>query len=309
MLKLYALCLIQICIVVGSVGAKAPKTPKIIFTSFRDGNNEIYMMDSNGRKQVNITRNRAMDIQGVWSPTGEQILFVSDRHAGVWDLFLMDPDGTNVRKIFKKLIYREQPAWSPDGKRIVYKRAEENMLYIAEVGGQIEEPFAPTRPFGGYPKWSPDGTEIAFMSKKHNEEKGYRIRIINTQTGEQEWLLPEMKPSQYFPAWSPTGEKLAFSWEHPELEAKTLCIVNRDGNGFEKVLPVAYNPIWSPQGDELLFKRFQQIYKIRIGDDKPKQLTFHIEPWYMDWFDPSYALPVSPQSHLLTITWGEVKEK
>ena len=26
-----------------------------------------------------------------------------------------------------------------------------------------------------------------------------------------------------------------------------------------------------------------------------------------DWFDPAYALPVSPQPYLLTTTWAEVK--
>ena len=308
-LTLCVLCLIQMCIPVSSVEAEAPKTPKIIFTSFRDGNNEIYMMDPDGRKQVNLTRNPANDIQGVWAPTGEQILFVSNRHADVWDLFLMDPDGRNVRKVFKKLIYREQPVWAPDGKRIVYSRAEEDMLYIAEVGGQIEKPLVATRPFGGYPRWSPDGTEIAFMSKKHDEEKGYRIRIINTHTREKRWLLPDREPSQYFPAWSPSSEKLAFSWENPELEVETLFIANRDGSDLEKVLPLAYSPCWSPRGDALLFKRSQQIYKIRIDDDEPKQLTFHIETWFMDWFDPAHALPVSRQPHLLTTTWGEVKMK
>lgn len=236
------LSLIQICVAVSPVWAEAPKTPKILFTSFREGNNEVYIMDPDGRNQDSLTHNPANDIQAVWSPTGEQILFVSNRHAGVWDLFLMDPDGTNLRKVFKKLLYREQPAWSPDGKRFVYMRPLENMLYIAALGEQAEEPLVHIRKFGDGPKWSPDGTEIAFMSKKRNEEKGYRIRIINVQTRNQEWLLPEMERSQFYPAWSPTGEKLAFSWDNPKLEAETLFIVNRDGSDLEQVLQHAYWP-------------------------------------------------------------------
>ena len=90
-----------------------------------------------------------------------------------------------------RIYSREQPEWSPDGKRIVYRRTEENMLYITEVGGQVEELLVTTRLFGEYPRWSPDGTEIAFMSKKHDEEKGSRIRIINVYTREKRWLLPD----------------------------------------------------------------------------------------------------------------------
>ena len=65
--------------------AKAPTTPKILFTSTRDGNHEVYMMNPDGTEQVNLTQHPARDISAVWSPTGEEILFVSDRQRkGVW---------------------------------------------------------------------------------------------------------------------------------------------------------------------------------------------------------------------------------
>lgn len=83
------------------VFAEAPKISKILFTSTRDGNREVYMMNPDGSKQVNLTRHPATDLQAAWSPTGEQILFVSDRE-GIRDLYLMDPDGSNVRRVFKK---------------------------------------------------------------------------------------------------------------------------------------------------------------------------------------------------------------
>ena len=52
--------------------AKAPTTPKILFTSTRDGNREVYMMNPDGSEQVNLTQHRAADLETVWSPTGEQ---------------------------------------------------------------------------------------------------------------------------------------------------------------------------------------------------------------------------------------------
>ena len=85
------------------VFAEAPKTPKILFTSTRDGNHEVYMMNPDGSEQVNLTQHPAGDMSAVWSPTGEQILFVSDRPGKrVRDLYLMDPDGSNVRRVFKR---------------------------------------------------------------------------------------------------------------------------------------------------------------------------------------------------------------
>ena len=112
--------LMLMCGGVYHVFGKAPTTPKILFTSTRDGNHEVYMMNPDGSEQVNLTQHPAGDMGAVWSPTGEQILFVSDRPGKrVWDLYLMDPDGSNVRRVFKRKIAvdRRSPTWSPNGKR------------------------------------------------------------------------------------------------------------------------------------------------------------------------------------------------
>ena len=61
------------------VFAKAPTTPKILFTSTRDGNREVYTMNPDGSEQVRLTQHPGNDLQAVWSPTGEKILFISDR--------------------------------------------------------------------------------------------------------------------------------------------------------------------------------------------------------------------------------------
>ena len=59
------------------VFAETPTTPKILFTSTRDGNHEVYIMNPDGSEQVNLTQHPARDVSAVWSPTGEQILFAS----------------------------------------------------------------------------------------------------------------------------------------------------------------------------------------------------------------------------------------
>ena len=125
--------------------AEAPNTPKILFTSVKDRINRtygVYLMNPDGSDQVNLTHHRANDLSAVWSPTGEQILFVSDRD-GVRDLYLMDADGSNVRRVFKKEANRQDPSWSPDGKQITYTHMRWDVdrypIYIATLGEQEEE--------------------------------------------------------------------------------------------------------------------------------------------------------------------------
>ena len=319
------------------VFAEAPTTPKILFASSRDGNREVYIMNPDGSEQMRLTQHRADDQQAVWSPTGEQILFISDR-GGMRDLYLMNPDGSNVRRVFKKKTkyFRTSPSWSPDGKQIAYAHNDWDKMkypiFIATLGEQ-EENFVVE---GISPEWSPDGTEIAYanfvIGNFHR-----RLTLIDIHTQKPKQLLPKKAtPWQNGPSWSATGDKLVFSWNQnpvppdhkpdkrfpPEWDAKeTIYIVNRDGTGLQQLVDedghYAQYPALSPNGNEVLYTQeingLQQIFKLDVNSRIRTQLT-HLGHFYQantggDWFDPAYALPVSPQPHLLTTTWGEVKKK
>ena len=316
-----------LCVNVSPLFAKVPTIPKILFTAARDGNYEVYIMNPDGSEQVNLTQHRAQDLEAVWSPTGEKILFVSDR-GGVRDLYLMDPDGTNVRRVFKSKIeeWRTKPTWAPDGKQFTYERVNRTQftvwLYIATLGEQEEALLVE----GTSPSWSPDGTEIACIVKG-------RLTFINVHTQNLKQLLPkEATAWQRHPSWSVTGDKLAFAWnkkpwppilpgEHiPNewLDAETIYIINRDGTGLQQLVeeagPYAQYPALSPSGDEVIYTQevngFLQIFKVDVNTGIRTQLT-HIGVRNLggDWFDPVYALPVSPQPQLLTTIWGKVKRK
>ena len=113
--------------------------PKIIFGTDRDGNRELYLMNLDGSEPVNITNHRADDVSGAWCPTGEQILFASDRdRRESWDLYLMNADGQNVRPVFEKSAAKSDPTWSPDGTQIAYRRTVRGVwsVYIATRDGK-----------------------------------------------------------------------------------------------------------------------------------------------------------------------------
>ncbi|MFP6642604.1 MAG: protein kinase, partial [Candidatus Latescibacterota bacterium] len=67
----------------------SPDGSKIAFVSDRDGNHEIYVMDSDGSNQTRLTSNYASDYDPSWSPDGSKIAFGSDRD-GFGDIYVMD---------------------------------------------------------------------------------------------------------------------------------------------------------------------------------------------------------------------------
>ncbi|MBB17600.1 hypothetical protein CMK22_20225 [Candidatus Poribacteria bacterium] len=64
----------------------SPDGTKIAFSSKRDGNWEIYVMDANGQNQVNLTNNPAKDITATWlsQTLPEQAVDANDKSATAW---------------------------------------------------------------------------------------------------------------------------------------------------------------------------------------------------------------------------------
>lgn len=322
-LVLCLLILLQLCNGGLSVDAKAPETAKIVFSSSRDGNLEIYLMNPDGSGVIRLTDHPTRDYEPVWSPTGEQILFVSHRD-GVRDLYLMNADGRNVEKVFKSTVDRSEPTWSPDGERFAYLRYNEATLYIAHINKRQEIPVAKTGKFGGYPAWSPDGETIAFtFSPKapkgpvlRGDLPGYPLILISPQGQKRKEILPKPQLRLTRPTWSPSGDQIAFA-EDPWMagEKGTIHVVNPDGSDMKAVVPKgsgADRPAWSPRGDELIYEKDvddkSQLFTLTLRNRRTIQITHNGENWNADWFDPA-ALPVTPQSQLLTTTWSELKRE
>ena len=310
------------------VFAEAPKTPKILFTSTRDGNREVYMMNPDGSEQVNLTQHPATDLQAAWSPSGEQILFVSDR-GGMRDLYLMDADGSNVRRVFKEKIkaWRTAPTWSPDSKQFAYQCVDWNFIKFGLYLGAFGEEDAEFIANYNSPEWSPDDSEIA--GSEHHA-LGARLTFINIHTREVEQPLPdEALLFQFDPSWSAAADRLAFAGNRHPLpvildrdphrawkDKQTIYIVNRDGTGLRQLVEEAGRhaqyPELSPDGSEVLYTQgfaAFNVFKVDVNSGLRTQLTHTGGDTGGDWFDPAYALPVSPQPELLTTTWGELKKE
>jgi len=76
----------------------SPDGEKIVFVSARTGNREIYVMNTDGTNETNLTNHPAHDIKPIWSRDSNRIVFESNRD-GVTAIYTINCDGTNLIKI------------------------------------------------------------------------------------------------------------------------------------------------------------------------------------------------------------------
>jgi Tol biopolymer transport system component len=112
---------------------------QIAFVSSRDGNDEIYLMRTDGSGLQRLTHNDADDWWPVWSPDGTQIAFTSARE-GDYAIWVMDADGSNKQRLTGNGGDDWRPAWSPDGARIAFQSNPDGQwdIYVISVQDALQ---------------------------------------------------------------------------------------------------------------------------------------------------------------------------
>jgi Tol biopolymer transport system component len=95
----------------------SPNRQRVAFVSDRDGDREIYVIDSNGSNERRLTTYAGRDERPAWSPDGTKIAFVR-APGGIDQLYVMNADGTSAMQIGTGS--GSDPAWSPDGGSLAF---------------------------------------------------------------------------------------------------------------------------------------------------------------------------------------------
>lgn len=161
-------------------GSFSPDGKRIVFCSERDGNRELYVMDSDGGNVRKLTNAPKCYNGGpFFSPDGKRVIFRSDRKKeDHLQIYVINADGTGEQALTDDLNWVQWgPYWFKDGKHIVYAAADHGNpmarpnydLYWmnVETKRKVRLTYFPGADL--LPAFSPDGKRIMWTSTRDPE--------------------------------------------------------------------------------------------------------------------------------------------
>jgi TolB protein len=189
----------------------SPNRTTLAFSSSKDGDYDIYIVQADGSQEVNVSDNSVGDYRPVWSPDGSSILYDSTEGGSwdVWSVSLLDGAYRKTNLSHTPEVDDMGGVWSPTGHHIVYHGPEgaPQALYLMKSDGTFVGELAESSP--GHFEWSPDGSHIAFDSITRET---CDVFVVGVEAGEAVNLSTNRSRNNGCGefAWSPDSQRLAF---------------------------------------------------------------------------------------------------
>ncbi len=105
-------------------GSYSPDGKLIVFTSMRDGDQEIYICDADGKNPRRITNAKGYDGGPFFAPDGKRIVYRSDRKGdGNLQIFTNNLEGTAEKQLTDNEFLNWCPYWHPSGRWLIFNRS------------------------------------------------------------------------------------------------------------------------------------------------------------------------------------------
>ncbi len=170
----------------------SPAGDRIVFTSVRDGDLEIYTMALDGSDLRRLTFEEGYDGGPFFSPDGSKIVYRSYHpkddeeladyrrllgqgliRPGKLEIYVMDADGSNKTRVTELDAASFGPFFHPSGEKIVFSSnypdgRREFEMWMVDLDGKNLEQVTFSREFDGFPMFSPNGELFVFGSNRHH---------------------------------------------------------------------------------------------------------------------------------------------
>ena len=172
----------------------SPQGDKIVFTSTRSGDLELWTMDIDGKNQKQVTFGLGYDGGAFFSPDGKKLVFRASRPSNseemkeyqdylkkglvaptTMEIYTCNVDGSDLKQITHLGKANWAPFYHPNGKKIIFSsnhasaKGYDFQLYMINEDGTGLEQITTESVFNSFPMFSPDGKKLSFSSNRNNK--------------------------------------------------------------------------------------------------------------------------------------------
>ena len=249
------------------------------------GVKEVFISDYDGEGQQQVTANRSLNINSVWSPDGRSLAYTSYRR-GPPNIFIANIfDGTSV-ELTKNASQNWLPVFSPDGTRLAFSSTRDGNaeIYVMNKDGSNARRLTTNPAADLTPTWSPTGTQIAFTSDRNGSPQ---IWVMDADGLSPRRVSPDAYADR--PTWSPAPyNEIAYAARTgPGHDIKVLEMATGTVRQLTFGEGTNESPSFAGNGRHLAFSSTRagnsQIFTMARDGRDTRQITRVGQNWQPDW--------------------------
>jgi uncharacterized protein YjdB len=188
----------------------SPDRTRIVFSSNRNGNFDLYTMDADGQNLRRLTTDPGNDGEPVWSPDGTQIVYTANSGKTA-QIAVMLAEGGPSRSLTATSGGNHSPSISPDGRNIAFTSARDGNqeVYAMSLDGSNQRRLTKTSVRESSPRFFRNG-DLAYAVERGGRSKGSSVMRLAWGGTNASQLLQTEEPISALSI-SREGDRLAYA--------------------------------------------------------------------------------------------------